>query len=300
LITHGAAYAPRLADRLKQQLDSESEFRLLKVEDSDSRDDNLEAALELSYKPLPDDLKQKFRALGVIAPDAPFAPATAFAVWGVDPDDESARDAAEDALAGLVKAGLLARLPGTDRLTQHMLLRAYARALARRHDEHDSALGRYIRHVTFDLVRFYELPMQGWNTQIGPDLPHIHHVGNALLSDVQSWVLGETPLESLAQPGPPNTLPAVDPDDGTAHALLERGEDFAYQVIRYIHYRSIGDEGRRWLWLGLACARLRSSRKREGVVLNELGLWHNARGQQQPAIGYYEASLVIARELGDQ
>jgi hypothetical protein len=144
LIERGPEFAPRFIERLRRHLGGETPFKLLILGEGATREDSLEAALFLSYEPLSDDRKAKFRALGVLAPDATIAPRAIFATWGAGSDerpDDDALEEAEDALADLARTGLIARIEGTPRYEMHTVLRTYAAALARRADEYDPPWG---------------------------------------------------------------------------------------------------------------------------------------------------------------
>jgi tetratricopeptide (TPR) repeat protein len=303
-------------------------------------------------------------------PDAPTDPAGAGRPSPLAPlpqgegnmgDEPDPLEAAEDALADLLRMGLIMRIPDTSRCDMHMLVLTYAGALARRASEYDAALGRYTKHVIHDIAwQFRDLPPEKWEAEILPDKDHIHHVGDLLAGYIQAVVLGETPLDALAMPDPPENLdelraeitsppaplsasregessddtvgaglqtrphasddsvgaihelplpratPASPPPGGEVEgrmipALLERGENFAAAVYNYVFRRpEIGEKGRRWLRTGLACARLRAHRDREGLFTAELALWHDHRGQKQAALDYNQASLVISRAVGDR
>ena len=269
IVTHGIAFAERLVRRLPHYLSEATPFRALDLGQGTERDDSLEATLYLSYAPLSPDAKAAFRALGVLAPEESFSARTAFAVWGIDPAGEDALDAGYDGLAALVRAGFIAYEPETGRYRQHLLLHAYARALVLRAAEHDPALGRYTWHIIHDVASQFEtLPMDQWDTVIGPDLPHVHHIGNALAGYLQAIVFGTVPLENLAQPDPPDDPPEIETDNRMAQALLDRGEAFALNVTLYVLWRRIGDEGVRWFQMGIACARLRQSEALKELLRN--------------------------------
>jgi tetratricopeptide (TPR) repeat protein len=301
IAAHGIAFAPRLVRRLHKYLDGATPFHALDLGQNAPRDDSLEATLYLSYAPLDPAAQAAFRALGALAPDTSFSERTAFALWGVEPDDDDAQENAEDTLATLVRAGLLAYEPDTGRFRQHLLLHAYARALALRASEHDPALGRYTWHVIRDIAsQFDTLPMEQWDAVIGPDLPHIHHVGNALAGYLQAIVFGPMPLESLAQPDPPDDLLEIETGNRMAQALLERGEAFAEAVKTYIFRRRVGEEGLHWLHMGLASARLEEHRKIEGTLLSEVGIWHHQHGNPTVSLAYLNHSLSILQTIADR
>lgn len=306
VIERGADFAPRFADRLARHLGGATPFRLLAFGPGETREDSLETALFLSYDALGDgqparrdDLQAKFRALGVLAPDTSFSARTAYAAWDADMDDPGALEDAEDALVALVRAGLVAQVPGSGRYEQHLLLHHYARTLANDAGDHDAALGRYTRHVIDALaMQFPALPPEEWDRAILPDRDQIHHVGNMLAQYLQAIVFGETPLEALAGPEPPASLPDADPADPMTRALVTRGLNFGNAVYGYVFRRRVGEEGRRWLMAGLACARLAGQRGHEGLFAGELGQWSQQRGQYHTALAYFHSSLAIGRQLG--
>ncbi|MCD4685834.1 MAG: hypothetical protein K8S97_07850, partial [Anaerolineae bacterium] len=142
-----------------------------------------------------------------------------------------------------------------------MLLRTYAAALAYDAGEKDAALGRYSRHVIDDIAgQFNDLPPEEWDANILIDKDHIHHLGDALAGMegpdgalipgyVQAIVLGDTPVEALAGPEPPETMDDLrreivgeEPSKMVA-ALIERGSDFAVVVKSYVFQRRVA-EGR--------------------------------------------------------
>jgi hypothetical protein len=171
----GASDAPALLTRLRRRAEGESPFRDLALREGD-KNENLELCLSLSYDDLPDDLKRRYRALGVGAPDGTLDAALAGALWG-DADDDDGREAVEDALAALARAGLALR--AGDRYSQHPLLRAYARALLLRAGEAEATFGRYADHVIDASAAFDELPMERWG-ELDPLLPHVDFVGEEL------------------------------------------------------------------------------------------------------------------------
>ncbi len=138
------AYADSPADMLRllqKQQAAGDPFGDLQVE-ADDKDFNLSLSLSLSYKALPDDdLRRRFRALGVFALEGTFDRAALAAVWG-DADEDKARAP----LKKLVDAGLLDWDRQSGRYSQHRLLRAYARALLAQAGEDEAALKRHFEH----------------------------------------------------------------------------------------------------------------------------------------------------------
>ncbi|MCL4249261.1 MAG: TIR domain-containing protein, partial [Anaerolineae bacterium] len=138
LAGEGVAYAPELLARLQKRRDGETPFKDLNLGDDDDRDFNLEAMLSLSYDDLPDDdLRLRFRALGVFALEGTFDAAAAGGVWGDGDVDDAA-----DALRELERRSMIVRRED-GRWALHGLVRTYARALARRAHELDDTLARH-------------------------------------------------------------------------------------------------------------------------------------------------------------
>ncbi|MCS6871313.1 MAG: TIR domain-containing protein [Anaerolineae bacterium] len=100
---------------------------------------NFAAALNLSYRDLSEAEQRYFRLLGVFAADGTFDAAAAAAVWEM-PEAEA---------AGILRTFAERELVQQDehgRYSQHSLLRAYARALARERGELDAAAARHFDH----------------------------------------------------------------------------------------------------------------------------------------------------------
>jgi tetratricopeptide (TPR) repeat protein len=140
LSEEGIGYAPELRQRITARRDGETPFKDLQLE-ADDRDFDLEASLSLSYDDLPsDDLRRRFRALGVFAVGGAFDEAAAAGVW-----EDADAEAAGDALRELDRRSLVLRAKD-GRWTLHMLVHAYAGALARRAGEHEAAAARHFEH----------------------------------------------------------------------------------------------------------------------------------------------------------
>ena len=135
-------YADSAADLLRlidKRREGPEPFRDLALDEAD-KDLNLAHSLSLSYDALPsDDLRRRFRALGALAIESTVDRAALAALWG-DADADDARGP----LKTLEGVGLLDSEGG--RWGQHGLLRAYARALLREHDEFDAVSARHFDH----------------------------------------------------------------------------------------------------------------------------------------------------------
>ncbi|NWG15061.1 MAG: TIR domain-containing protein, partial [Chloroflexi bacterium] len=156
-------YADDADDLLRLLTKGDNPFAHLKLSEDD-KNENLEKSLWLSYDNLGkdlsdeqrDDLKRRFRALGVLALEGSFDRAALAALWG-DADPDAARAPLRALLdAGLVEAltpgpsperpseaGRAEAAPAKPRYSQHRLLRAYARALLEERGELEAAAARH-------------------------------------------------------------------------------------------------------------------------------------------------------------
>ncbi len=107
--------------------------------DPNDPEQHFAAALNLSYADLNEAMQRRFRLLGVFAAEGSFDAAAVAAVW------EEPVETAQSKLNLLVNFALAARDEG-GRYSQHSLLRAYARSLARDADELDAAAARHADH----------------------------------------------------------------------------------------------------------------------------------------------------------
>ncbi|MCU0463407.1 MAG: tetratricopeptide repeat protein [Anaerolineae bacterium] len=136
-IAGGYADSPADMLRLLKKRAETEPFKDLAVDEKD-KDQNLALSLSLSYDALTDDLRRRFRALGVFALDGTFDRAALAGLWG-DADEDDARAP----LKALEGAGLLEPSEQTGRYSQHRVLSAYARALLTEAGELDDAQRRH-------------------------------------------------------------------------------------------------------------------------------------------------------------
>ena len=88
----------------------------------------------------------------------------------------------------------------------------------------------------------------------------------------------------------------VEADEGLLYDCLQ----FADVLGNYIFKRYIGEEGRRWLWAGLAVARTSKHLKAIGVLNSLLGSWHEQHGEWLIALDYHQNSYEITKVMGDK
>jgi tetratricopeptide (TPR) repeat protein len=283
----------RLLSAYEQGIPSASPFADLKLEQGEKKEDNLTRSLFLSYETLSPDDQRRFRALGVLAYDAPFDAELLAALWELPLEEvyTCANDLRLLSLLDMDDSGY----------RQHGLLRAYARALLEKEDETAAAFNRYADHTIQIAAQFKTLPPEDW-AQLDPHLPHIHAVGDELVKRFNHAV-GEPEFgRGLARQtqGKARLAPtATDDDDDPATALTHRTENFANNITRYLANRR---EVRRleWLEMGLAASRQTGNQGRESLFLNELALAWSALGEKRKALEFYEQALPLSRAVGDR
>jgi tetratricopeptide (TPR) repeat protein len=269
----GVSYAPHLLARLTNS----TLLNTLQLQ-PDDKNLSVEKSIGLSYEDLTDDLKRRFRAVGIFALTGTFDEAMVIAVWGDnEPDD------ADTALNELVRAGLLQRAADS-RYSQHGLLRAYARALLDTVAETEDTFGRYADFVIEQSEQFDKLPLEQWG-QLDPLLPHVQEVGDEL---VRQW----------------QAVDAANADE----IMLKRCGEFAVKVRNYVLERPqmIHIEGKselrglRWLEMGLAVYQQLGNQRRESLLLNDLALAWDNLGEKRKALDFYEQALPLYRAVGDR
>jgi len=237
----------------------------LKLEQGEKREDNLTVALALSYQDLSDADQRRFRALGVLAFDAPFDQTILAALWDTPP--ERVDDLADTLrLLSLIQADI-----GGYR--QHPLLRSYALALLKQADELENTFARYADQVILIAEKFYELPLEQW-VQLTPYLPHIYAAGNELVVRTSNVA----------------AVPEI---------VLKRAQLFALNTSYYLANRR---EVRQidWTEMGLAVSRQLEDAPREARFLNDLGVGYSALGDNARALDYFEQALPLRRAVGDR
>ncbi|MDX2139093.1 MAG: NB-ARC domain-containing protein [Chloroflexota bacterium] len=282
----GAAFARRLLDGLE---DMANPFADLNV-DPDDKNLNLEKSLAQSYTMLDnDDLRRRFRLLGIFAREGTVGLAMLAAVWGdaltpqppLPYDADASRErgllTADRALEALLDADLIQ--PASDgRYRQHRLLHAYARALLTREGEYEAAFDRYADYVIAIAGQSNTLPPEQW-AAIDAEQPHMLEVGDTLVTQTATGTSGD----------------------------VDKGLAFAKSVRRYLAMRR---EVQRlaWLEMGLNAARARAveaedktpHQRDESLMLNDLALAWDALGEKRKALEFYEQALPVFRAVGDR
>jgi len=264
---------------LREGMDKGDSFENLEldVDGSDEKEDSVSVTLKLTLDRLGGNdaeiralRQQQFRALGALPPDFPFSGQYIAALWEGE-DRKGLRE--------LMSEGLLDDAPRPEKApadsewyTQHRLLRAYARGLAREANELDADFNRYADVVIEIAEKFDELPPEEWGA-LEADLPHVQVVGDTLVQ-----------------------MHKTVPDDTD---LQTRVSNFTINITQYLANRREVHKVD-WLKIGQDINRIRGNQKLESVFLNELGVYFNAIGERQKALEHFEQRLVIDRATGDQ
>jgi tetratricopeptide (TPR) repeat protein len=288
ILKNGPDFADDLPERLGTDIAAGTKLSVLSVE-GESRQANVEAALALTYDIMGQDLRRRFRALGVLAPDALITPLIMGGVWGTSADEPEALDDAADRIGALVSGGVLSRVPGRLEFELHGLLRSYARALLMAEGEVASADDRYRKTIVVVAEDGFAKPPATW-TQMDIYLPHVHHVGDHIRRDLDArWAT----LDAFIQPIPP-TFPTL-PDE-TARVIAVQALNFAAATDPYITHRQLGEAGGKWLAAGLAAARLLGEAACTLRLTGAIALWHIRAGHGALAIDYLRTALELVQE----
>jgi tetratricopeptide (TPR) repeat protein len=283
-----------LKDTLEQGLRDGDAFPDLKLEraDATSKQDSVSLTLKLTLDALGNGnaamrekrLKQ-FRAFGVLPPDIPFRAQHIYAVWG--------REDAE-ALNDFVAEGVI--VPDEtqdDWYSQHRLLRAYARELARANHELEASEYKHQQFIIHFVNRnLNQRPPEKWMIA-DLDLLQIHAIGNELVECIVNSDnrIIDKELIRLSIDGHITNV---------RESTIRSAMTFANAVRNYISYRAINLEGRNWLLAGLAAARYLRIPGHIRIFLSALGSWQNQRGNRELALEYHSEALTWARNLGDR
>lgn len=257
--------ADEMLQLLQKRAAGPEPFRDLTIEDTD-KDQNLALSLSLSYDALPnDELRRRFRQVGIFALESTFDRAALAAIWG-DTDKDDARKP----LKILEGAGLLDAEVG-GRYSQHRLLHFYARALLAQEQEEADTFFRYTTHYAGLAKQFREVEVHQWPDTVERDLEHILVIGDTLV-DRQN----ETALSNLAL-------------------------TFALHTASFVHYRP---EFQRLSWLEMGKA-LNSKIQgpqmlpNEARLLTAMSYFLDKQGQYDIAFEHRKRVLEICEELND-
>lgn len=260
-------YLPQLIERLETNLDSGGLFEDLQLDPND-KDANVERSLVLSYDGLTDNWKQRFRALGTLAPDTAFDTAIAAAIWGDTPVEIHKT---QDALNALSRFSLLTEEVPGKRYTQHGLLRAYARALAVKAGEFQTYYDRYLEYVIETVTQPDKMVWGEWQ-RIEAEIPHIHFVGNLLHQQY-----------------------SADPNDKAIQShMLRFCTNTSLYLSEWTDTRSIG-----WLEVGLNISRQMNDAARERLLTNRLSMGYVMANRYEQARNTVEKSLDLSRTAKD-
>ncbi len=274
----------RPADLLARLADERSRLKRLK-RDSDP-DLDVEAALNLSYALLDDDLKARFRQLGVFP--APFLKISAAAVWfGTVHGPPSAVSETDDLLGKLITRSLvnISSAPVGEGPAGEALFAYSLHDLTR----------------LFALARLEEDPAEA---------------GQATLRHAEHFLEQASAADDLYQQGGEHILPALAtfrflyphlsaafarlaarPADPAADRWLS---DFPGKCIYLLDLHLPPREYIPLLEAALAASRRLGDRKDEGIALGNLGSAYLSLGDARKAIEFYEQCLTLHREIGDR
>ena len=244
----------------------------------------VDAAFEVSYELLAEDLRQRWKLLAVFS--ASFDLPAAEAVWGDVRSSGFSRseppkggtsnemDSARDTMQALVSASLVEWNESNNRFRLHDLVRQFCEGKLNE-DERTAARLRHARHysgVGEVADKFY---MQG---------------GENIVRGLELFDRERTHLEAAF-----DWLEARR-DQEAAAILVELVNAVAYAGDLRFH----PGQRIRWLEGHLTAARTVKNRQAEGTALGNLGNAYADLGDARKAIEFYEQQLVIVREIGNR
>jgi len=285
---------------------------------------DVEAAISLSYALLDDDLKRRFRQLGVFS--APFVRLSAQAVWGMEDEAES-----DDLLGKLIHRSLLnvSSSPAGETATAevvhsyalHDLTRLFAfDRLCENKEQAEEAIMRHARHFLDWAAEADDLFEKGKeNILLGLARfrfawPHLLAAFERLLPDqataprsaaADRW-LSDFPGRCayvLALHLPPRQrIPILQAALEAARRLGDRGAQGVHLGNLGLAYAALGEVRKaiEFYEQALQIDREIGDRRGEGADLGNLGNAYAALGGVRKAIKFYEQQLVIVREIGNR
>ncbi len=227
----------------------------------------VDAAIRLSEKLLPKDVRRKWRELAVLV--GAFESTWAASVWGVD------EDLVDDWLGILQRNSMLEWDGQTNLYRLHDLVREFAEVRLTQ-DQRREAQRRHAQHFLKVLNESTKSYISGGDG--GASALQTFDRAWANAEAAQNWAgrqAGEADAQRLCM------------------ELLKAG-------VSLLNLRRHPQERIGWWERALAAARFLGDRRSEGDVLVNLGLGYMDLGQPARAIDLYEQYLTIARELGDR
>jgi tetratricopeptide (TPR) repeat protein len=249
--------------------------------------DAVDAAFQVSYELLGDELQKRWRLLAVFS--ASFDLPAAAAVWDEGPGRDAlprvqagrqvgptdSLNSARNAMQMLVNASLVERNETTQRFRLHDLVRQFCNGKLS-DAERDAAMMRYARHYTKAGRQAQQLYRKGAeNVLRGLDLfdrERIH------IEAAYEWLEPKHDEASAAL-----LIELVD-------AVVDTGQALRFHPSQRIRW----SEGQR------DAARITKNRQMECLALGNLGNAYAHMGEQGKAIEFYEQVLVIYRETGNR
>ena len=240
-----------------------------RLQDHQVRLELIDSSLNLSYELLSEDLRQRWRRLGVFADS--FADYSAAALWEVE------IDAAQQTLGELIAASMVEWNEIADRYRLHDLARLFANSKVD-NEERVDGLNRHAEHYRNVLAYANTLYKEG-----GASLVRGLSVVDLEWANLQAghaWVAGQR--------------------DEVDENMARLAMTYPNAAASVLELRQHPRERIRWLEIALAAARRLEDRAYEASTLGNLGLAYWSLGEVQQAIQSYEQHLTITRDLGDR
>jgi tetratricopeptide (TPR) repeat protein len=296
------------ASTLAERADLSPADYVMRLEESRTRLEFVDASLTLSYDLLDPELQEGWRALAVF-PET-FDVEAAAAVWEVEPDE------ARDTLGGLLRYSMVEWDEASGRYRLHDLARLFASsrlsevertAARRRHAEHYREVlalagDLYLEGVD-DLMRGLTLFDLEWpNIQAGQAWAAAHAEKDDEAARLCSSYAGAGVYVLDLRQHPRQQIQWLEAALAAARRLNDREAEARHLGNLGTAYQRLG-ETRRAIENHeqvLEIMRVIGNRRGEGTALGNLGIAYAELGELQRAIKYHEQSLDISREIGDR
>ncbi|MGP8198876.1 MAG: tetratricopeptide repeat protein [Limisphaerales bacterium] len=248
--------------------------------------DAVDAAFQVSYELLGEELQRRWRLLAVFS--ASFDLRAAAAVW----DEGSGRDAlprvqagqqagptdslnsARDAMQMLVNANLVDRNETTQRFRLHDLVRQFCNGKLGE-AERDAAMMRYATHYAKVGWEAHDVYLKG---------------GENVLRGLELFDRERVQIEAVFE------WLALRHDEASAVLLVSHVSGVIYASDLRFHPR----QSIRWFECQREAARTTKNRRSEASALGNLGIGYAKLGEPRKAIDFFGELLVIAREIADR